>query len=242
MKFPSAAATRIRPRPVGDPLPPGPPVPRPVRRRRARVAKIAALAAGVVAGIGLYAWLPSGHPQARGTAGAGTAPQVRVAGNELVGAGGQRVVLRGVDRSGTEYECVQGHGIFDGPSGKASVTAMRSRGINAVRVPLNEACWNGQSYVNPAYAGARYRAAIRAYVKLLNASGMVAILDLHWTDGAYTGNSSACSSAEAVCQKPMPDAAQAVPFWTSVARTFERRRRGHLRPVQRALPRTSGRR
>ena len=97
---------------------------------------------------------------------------------------------------------------------------MRSRGINAVRVPLNEACWNGQSYVNPAYAGARYRAAIQAYVKLLNASGMVAILDLHWTDGAYTGNSSACSSAEAVCQKPMPDAAQAVPFWTSVARTF----------------------
>ena len=220
MKFPSAAATRIRPRPAGDPLPPGPPVPRPVRRRRARVAKIAALAAGVAAGIGLFAWLPSGHPQARGTAGAGTAPQVRVAGNELVGAGGQRVVLRGVDRSGTEYECVQGHGIFDGPSGKASVTAMRSRGINAVRVPLNEACWNGQSYVNPAYAGARYRAAIRAYVKLLNASGMVAILDLHWTDGAYTGNSSACSSAEAVCQKPMPDAAQAVPFWTSVARTF----------------------
>jgi hypothetical protein len=192
-----------------------------VRRRQAWVLKVAALAAGAVAGIGLYVFLPSAHSQARGTAGAGTAPQVRVAGNELVSASGQRVVLRGVDRSGTEYECVQGHGIFDGPSGQASVTAMRSRGINAVRVPLNEACWNGQSYVNPAYAGARYRAAIQAYVKLLNASGMVAILDLHWTDGAYTGNSSACSSAEAVCQKPMPDAAQAVPFWRSVAGTFK---------------------
>ncbi len=159
---------------------------------------IAALAAGAVAGIGLYAWLPSPHQLARGTAGAGTAPQVQVAGNELVSGSGQRVVLRGVDRSGTEYECVQGHGIFDGPSGKASVTAMRSRGINAVRVPLNEACWNGLSYVNPAYAGARYRAVVQAYVKLLNASGMVAILDLHWTDGAYTGNSSACSSADRV--------------------------------------------
>jgi endoglucanase len=221
MKFPSAAATRTRPKPVGDPLPPCPPVPRPVRRRRARVAKIAALAAGLVAGIGLYASLPSSHPSARGTPGAETGPQVRVAGNELVSASGQRMVLRGVDRSGTEYECVQGHGIFDGPSGKASVTAMRSRSINAVRVPLNEACWNGQSYVDPAYAGARYRAAIRAYVKLLNASGMVAILDLHWTDGAYTDNSSACSSAEAVCQKPMPDAAEAVPFWRSVADTFK---------------------
>jgi endoglucanase len=220
MKFPSAAATRIRPTPVGDPLPPCPPVPRPARRQ-ARVLKVAALAAGVVAGIGLYAWLPSAHPPARGTAGAGTAPQVRVSGNELVSASGRRVVLRGVDRSGTEYECVQGHGIFDGPSDKASISVMRSRGINAVRVPLNEACWNGQSYVNPAYAGVRYRAAIQAYVRLLNASGMVAILDLHWTDGAYTGNSSACSSAEATCQKPMPDAAQAVPFWTSVAGAFK---------------------
>ena len=47
-----------------------------------------------------------------------------------------------------------------------------------------------------------------------------AVLDLHWTDGAYTGNSAACSSAEAICQKPMPDAAQAVPFWISVARAF----------------------
>ena len=73
--------------------------------------------------------------------------------------------------------------------------AMRSRGINAVRVPLNQACWNGESYIMPAYAGARYRAAITAYVRLLTASGMVAILDLHWTDGAYTGNTSACSSA-----------------------------------------------
>jgi len=73
----------------------------------------------------------------------------------------------------------------------------------------------------PAYAGARYRTAIKAYVRLLNANGMVAILDLHWTDGAYTGNASACPSAEAACQKPMPDAAHAVPFWMSAARTFK---------------------
>jgi len=55
---------------------------------------------------------------------------------------------------------------------------------------------------------------------LLNANGIVAILDLHWTDGRYTGNSSECSSAEAVCQKPMPDSAQAVPFWSSAASAF----------------------
>jgi endoglucanase len=151
----------------------------------------------------------------------GTAPQLQVQGNALVNAKGQQVVLHGVDRSGTEFACVQNFGIFDGPSDQESITAMKSFGVNAVRIPLNEACWNGESYVSSAYSGATYQAAVRNYVSLLNASGMVAILDLHWTDGAYAGGSSACSSAQATCQKPMPDAAQAVPFWTSVAKTFK---------------------
>jgi endoglucanase len=150
------------------------------------------------------------------------APQVHVSGNELVNASGSQVILHGVDRSGTEYACVQGWGIFDGPNDEASILAMKSwTNVTAVRVPLNEACWNAESYVDPTYAGANYIDAIKTYVDLLNANGIVAILDLHWTDGLYTGNSSGCSSAEAVCQKPMPDAAEAIPFWTSVANTFK---------------------
>ena len=216
MKLPSA--TTIPHKPEGDPVSLRRPKPRPARSLRGIVPKLIALTAAAAAGIGLYVSLASTSPPSGGP---GTVAQLRVSGNELVRASGQQVVLRGADRSGTEYECVQGHGIFDGPSDQASVSAMRSRGINAVRVPLNEACWNGESYVKPAYAGARYRAAITAYVRRLTASGMVAIVDLHWTDGAYTGNTSACSSAQAICQKPMPDAAQAVPFWRSVARTFK---------------------
>jgi endoglucanase len=150
-----------------------------------------------------------------------TAPQLHVSGNQLVNASGAAVALHGVDRSGTEYACVQGNGIFDGPSDQASITAMRSWGVTAVRVPLNEACWNAESYVDPAYAGANYQSAIEAYVNLLNDNGIVAILDLHWTDGAYSGTSSGCASAEAICQKPMPDAAESVPFWTSVATAFK---------------------
>jgi endoglucanase len=150
-----------------------------------------------------------------------TAPQLHVSGNELVNAGGDQVVLHGIDRSGTEYECVQGNGIFDGPSDQASITAMKAWGVNAVRVPLNEACWNAESYVDSAYAGANYQSAIESYVNLLNDNGIVAILDLHWTDGLYTGTSAGCSSAEAVCQKPMPDTAESVPFWTSVATAFK---------------------
>jgi hypothetical protein len=155
------------------------------------------------------------------TASTSSAPQLHVSGNKLLNAVGQQVILRGVDRSGTEYACVQGNGIFDGEVDKAAVTAMKSWGVNAVRVPLNEACWNAESYVNSAYAGTNYINAIKSYVGLLNANGIDVILDLHWTDGAYTGPSAGCSSAQATCQKPMPDAAQAIPFWSSVASTFK---------------------
>ena len=156
------------------------------------------------------------------TATTSAAPQLHVSGNKLLDANGNQVVLHGVDRSGTEYACVQGSGIFDGPNDQASITAIKSWGpVNAVRVPLNEACWNAESYVNAAYAGSNYINAIKSYVSLLNSNGIVAILDLHWTDGTYTGPSAGCSSAQATCQKPMPDAAQAIPFWTSVASTFK---------------------
>ena len=153
--------------------------------------------------------------------GGGPAPQLHVSGNKLLNASGGQVILRGVDRSGTEYACVQGNGIFDGEVDQAAVTAMLSWKVNAVRVPLNEACWNAESYVTAADAGTNYINAIKSYVSLLNSNGLVAILDLHWTDGTYTGPSAGCSSAQATCQKPMPDAAQAIPFWTSVANTFK---------------------
>jgi endoglucanase len=148
------------------------------------------------------------------------APQLHVSGNKLVTVSGTQVVLHGVDRSGTEFSCVQDLGIFHGPSDQASVIAMKEWRVNAVRVPLNEACWDGEAYVSAAYAGTNYRRAIESYVRLLNSEGMVAILDLHWTDGKYTGPSSACSSAQALCQKPMPDT-HAIEFWKSVARTFK---------------------
>ena len=149
-------------------------------------------------------------------------PQLHVSGNKLVDASGTQVVLHGVNRSGAEYACVQGWGFFDGPVDEASIQSIKSwTHITAVRVPLNEACWNAESYVNTAYAGTNYISAVKNYVNLLNANGIVVILDLHWTDGLYTGTSSGCSSAQATCQKPMPDAAQAIPFWTSVANTFK---------------------
>ena len=147
--------------------------------------------------------------------------QLHVSGNKLVNADGRSVLLHGVDRSGTEYECLSGNGVFVGPTDQASVAAMQSWGINAVRIPLNEACWNGESYVKPDDAGANYRQSIESYVKILNSDGIVAILDLHWTDGLYVGNQHGCVSAKAFCQKPMPDSAEAIPLWRSVASVFK---------------------
>ena len=139
------------------------------------------------------------------------AVRVRVSGNELVNGAGRRVRLLGVDRSGTEYACVQGWGIFDGPSNAASVTAIASWHADAVRVPLNEDCWLGINGVSPAYSGTAYRSAIVSYVDLLNAYGIVAVLDLHWN---------APGGTLATGQEVMADASHSPAFWSSVASTF----------------------
>jgi hypothetical protein len=182
---------------------------------------VAVLTAVLVMGVLLIRVLASGPASASVSGSGNPAIQLHVSGNELVNASGQRVVLHGADRSGTEFMCAHSVGIFDGPNTTTSIRQMKHMGINAVRVPLNEACWNGDSYIKKAYAGATYRSEIRQYVNRLNANGIVTILDLHWTDGLYPGAASACMSDQATCQKPMPDAAHAVPFWKSVAGTFK---------------------
>ena len=129
------------------------------------------------------------------------------------------MVLHGVDRSGTEFMCVQGLGIFDGPNDQSSINAMKKWHINAVRLPLNKACWTGAPYIRRVLSERAYQRAVEAYVRLLNVNGIIAILDLHWTTGEYTGPSSGCSSARAVCQKPMPDVG-AIQFWSLQRKCF----------------------
>ncbi|HEX6393634.1 MAG TPA: glycoside hydrolase family 5 protein [Acidimicrobiales bacterium] len=137
---------------------------------------------------------------------------VRVAGNALVDGSGRPVRMLGVDRSGTEYACTGGWGIFDGPSDAGSVSTMASWHIDAVRVPLNEDCWLGINGVKPADSGPNYSAAIEGYVSELNAAGIVAILDLHW---------SAPGTTLAQGQQVMADADHSPAFWSSVASAFK---------------------
>jgi endoglucanase len=136
---------------------------------------------------------------------------LHVEGNRLVDSSGMPVRLRGVDRSGTEYACAQGWGIFDGPSDSASVAAIASWHANAVRVPLNESCWLALSGVAPAYSGDNYRRAVADYVDLLSHTGLYVILDLHW---------SAAGNATALGQAPMANRDHSPEFWRQVAATF----------------------
>jgi hypothetical protein len=147
-------------------------------------------------------------------------PSLAVHGNHLVDSSGSTITLRGVDRSGTEYQCVHGVGIFD-PTALDTMTQAQTDAwiqpiatwnkINAVRVPLNEDCWLGINRVNPAYSGTNYQQAIERFVSGLNDNGLVAILDLHW---------SAPGRKQATGQQPMPDRDHSLAFWQSVAAAF----------------------
>jgi hypothetical protein len=135
---------------------------------------------------------------------------LHVQGNRLLNAQGQTVVLRGVDRMGMEYMCVQVGGLMDGPVDQASVNGMRSwRNSNIVRVPLNEQCWLG---VGGSPSGATYQQGVENYVNLLTASGMYVLLDLHW---------SAPAGQLATGQQAMPNTSYSAEFWRSVANRFK---------------------
>jgi endoglucanase len=147
--------------------------------------------------------------------GAGSAAgglSVRVAGNHLVDGRGATLRLLGVNRSSFEYACAQGWGFNEGPTDAAAIAAMKAWKIDAVRIPLNEACWLGLPSVDPAYGGQPYRNAVTGFVQRLHAAGLYVVLDLHWN---------APGSQPALGQQVMPDADHTPAFWKSVAKTFK---------------------
>src|SRR5205809_4100614 len=145
--------------------------------RRSRVRRyIALVGAGALVGVALA--VCAGPPISAQAAGL----SVRIVGNHFVDGSGRTVRILGVNRSGSEYACMANWAIFDGPSDTASIGAMASWNIDAVRVPLNEDCWLGINGAPAALSGANYRNAIAGYVSRLHDAGMYAIVDLHWNE------------------------------------------------------------
>jgi hypothetical protein len=155
------------------------------------------------------------------SAAARSARGLHVSGNRLLDAHNRHLILRGVNRSGTEYACIQGWGMFDGPSGARSVAAMASWHMNFVRVLLNEDCWLGINGVKRQYAGRAYRRAIVRYVARLQRHGMYVELSLIWgAPGRY----------RATYQSGGPDEDHSPAMWKSLARTFRDNRNVILAP------------
>jgi len=137
---------------------------------------------------------------------------LHVMGNQIQNVNSQEVRIHGVNRSGTEYACIQGWGIFDGPNDITSIQAIKSWNANAVRIPLNEDCWLGINGVSSQYGGTNYQQAIADYVSAIKQQGLIPILELHW---------SAPGNTHAVSQQPMPDRDHSPAFWTQVAQMFK---------------------
>jgi len=145
--------------------------------------------------------------------GQGAITNLKVAGNQLVDTSGKPVILHGVDRSGTEFACVQpGNLIFNGPNDQTSVNAMKTWNINAVRIPLNEDCWLGINGLPSSVSGQVYREAVSEFVQLFIKNDVYVIIDLHWT---ANGNNIAKGQA------PMPNTDHSIDFWKSVATYFK---------------------
>ena len=152
-----------------------------------------------------------------------------MSGKSFVDGHNKVIQLHGVNRPGTEYRCVQDipHGFItdDGDltgtkatgAAKAVAAITTWKGVNVVRIPLNEDCWlgiNGAGGRGGAFAGQPYRQFIRAEVEALRKAGIFAVLDLHW---------SASGRGLATEQDVGPNVDHSITFWSQVAKVFKDR-------------------
>ena len=114
--------------------------------------------------------------------------------------------------SGPEFACIQGWGIFDGPSDDAMINALAAWHVNVVHMGLNEDCVLGINGVPAQYGGANYMNAIKAFVNRLHAHGLYAEISLMW---AAPGNQ------RALDHPPILDMDHSPAAWTAIANAFK---------------------
>lgn len=141
---------------------------------------------------------------------------LHVSGNRILNDLGQVVQLRGVNWGGPIYSCKAGGPVFAGPTpDQVWVDALKSWGINAVRVCMNEHCWLGIASGTHGATGAQYRTAINSVVTLLLNNDIWPILDMHF-------NAPGLNITDFQCY---PDLDHAADFWgndaNSIANTWK---------------------
>jgi endoglucanase len=197
---PTASAT---PTPTPTPTPTSTPSPSPTPSSTATAAAASAPSSGLVALSSLPAPVAS----------TATAPIPKVVGNKLVDSRtGATWTAHAVNWPSFEYACQQGWAYAQDGRTDAAAKAMVSWGVNAVRLPLNEDCWLGTDG-SPRYGSpAGYQQAVRQWVDILNANGIVVILDLHWSGGTGLDSSG---------QRPFLDD-QSPLFWQQVSYAYSK--------------------
>jgi endoglucanase len=160
-----------------------------------------------------------GHAQVTATVppSAGVDGPLTTAGNRIVQANGQPIQLRGVDLFGLEDAA------SDPTITAQDIADIRSFGATMVRVSLGEQLWLATSCAyDPSYAQT-----VAEVVKWITDDGMVALLDLHFSNPAdlyATPAAAAQAAASGQCaaagQMPMADTG-ATTFWKQVAAMFE---------------------
>ena len=138
-------------------------------------------------------------------------PQLTTSGNHIM-QNGQSFTFHGVNRDTLEWGNNNWGGCGgDGHFTDADFDLIKSWNFTAVRVPLSQANLLGRR-CDPTM----YMQMIDAVVARINARGMYAILDLHWSDAqGQVECDSDCTSG----QQPMPDS-DSITFWQQIATHF----------------------
>jgi endoglucanase len=133
--------------------------------------------------------------------------RLAVQGTRIVNAAGAQVTLMGAADYSLEFSCA-GNGHFQ----VADFKAMRSWGMNAVRITLSSAFWRNLNGSCPSYKSTVSNAIANA-----ESTGLYVILTLQWdapfslADDARTGGA----------QCPLPDATYDVAFWQDLAALYQ---------------------
>ena len=130
---------------------------------------------------------------------------LKTAGNQIVNASGQRILLRGVNIASMEWTSTGQHVL------QSVNTAIRDWHVNIIRLPLAQDRWFGKS-LEQQDDGQAYRALAREVVENCATQSCYVVLDLHWSDCGQWGND--------IGQHSMPDT-NSLSFWTDCATAFK---------------------
>ena len=131
-------------------------------------------------------------------------PFYRTAGNQILGPDGRPYLIHGLNRPSLEWQPEGDH------LSPADVALMASWGANTIRIPTNQDFLLADS----CHASPDYLATLDALVGWVNAAGMNALIDLHWSD-----RGDPCIAT--MGQQEMADG-RSLKFWQTLAGHFSK--------------------